>query len=444
MLSPLELENKRILTNKRKYDKLEMDEYLDMVFENYKALFNENEELKKQIKTLTEGIQYYRSIESTMQKALVLAEKTSKETKDAAALKAESIEKDANNRAAQIIGTAEAEYTRIREKCLALVQQFNHYKAQLQVAANEQLRLITSATFEVETPEIENQPASETVNAGTGMEQISAPEPESFSVPVTEPQPESFGIPTPEPQPESFGVPTPEPQPEAFGITAPEPEMESSSALPHIDSSEDKQKSSVYSFSSAGNTQPLPDLSLFKPDVASFDPPKPSDQPVQTLQSEPEPQPVEIQPPFQQPTVQSAAASPKPTPTETDLTQGFTFDNAPVPDKTMVLPDVKSVDREVLRGNKPTLTEEMLSAETINLEDSIREVRGQETAPLEVPKREEPQVLQIEPEPIAQPAQAQGLDSILQNITIGKKKKNNNGGDTQEDPFEFLGSVDDF
>ena len=128
MLSPLELENKRILTNKRRYDRFEMDEYLDMVFENYKELFNEYEDQKKQIKTLSEGIQYYRSIESTMQKALLLAEKTSKETKDAAILKAEAIEKDANNKAAQIVGTAEQEYTRIREKCIELVTQFNNYK----------------------------------------------------------------------------------------------------------------------------------------------------------------------------------------------------------------------------------------------------------------------------------------------------------------------------
>ncbi len=171
MLSPLELENKRILTSKRKYDRFEMDEYLDMIFENYKALYAEYEDQKKQIKTLTDGIQYYRSIESTMQKALILAEKTSKETKDAAMLKAESIEKDALGKADRIINEAENEYTRIREKCLALVQQFNNYKAQLQIAANEQLKLITSATFDVDTPDsLEQTPYESSMTA----EQLSA------------------------------------------------------------------------------------------------------------------------------------------------------------------------------------------------------------------------------------------------------------------------------
>ena len=47
--------------------------------EQYKELYDENLELKKNAKSLNDGVQYYRSIENTMQKALVLAEKTAKE-----------------------------------------------------------------------------------------------------------------------------------------------------------------------------------------------------------------------------------------------------------------------------------------------------------------------------------------------------------------------------
>ena len=428
MLSPLELENKRILTSKRKYDRLEMDEYLDMVFENYKALFNEYEEQKKQIKTLTEGIQYYRSIESTMQKALLLAEKTSKETKDAAILKAEAIEKDANNKAARIIDTAEAEYSRIREKCLELVQQFNQYKAQLQVAANEQLRLITSATFEVETPEIAGQEAPQaSVQPPMMSEQMPAEEP------VAEPQ-----------IPVMSGMPD-------LHVAAPAPSQESED-LQQESSEPVKQKSSVYSFSATGNTQPLPDLSSLDASATSVTP-------------IPSPEPAIPQPSMEIPQPSQAVAQPVPEPAapepEEDITAQFEMYTEapapsiptpepqmaePVPDKTMVLPDVKDVDREALRSRQAMTAAEqqsILEAETINLGDSIRAVRDQEQEVLEIPKQmEQPQVIQLEPaEPEVQ-MQSQGLDSILQNITIGKKKKTN--GDSAEDPFEFLGSVDDF
>jgi cell division initiation protein len=156
MLSPEELENKRVASKRKKYDKIQMDEYLDLVLSNYKELYADNQELQKNLKKLSDGIQYYRSIESTMQKALVLAEKTSKETKDAAILKAEAIEKDANKKAENIITEAEQEYDRIREKCIALVQQFNQYKTQLKQVATTQLELVTSESFDVNSPNLES------------------------------------------------------------------------------------------------------------------------------------------------------------------------------------------------------------------------------------------------------------------------------------------------
>lgn len=161
MLSPLDLQSKKIQPKRKKYDKVQMDEYLELVDENYKELYTEyeklrkeNKELTKKIKTLSDGIQYYRSIESTMQKALVLAEKTSTETKDAAIMKAEAIEKDANSRAEKIISEAEQEYNKIRDKCITLVQQFNKYKTQLKQVATTQLELVTSESFEVDSPEL--------------------------------------------------------------------------------------------------------------------------------------------------------------------------------------------------------------------------------------------------------------------------------------------------
>ena len=156
MLSPLDLKNKMMEPKKRKYyDKDETDDYLELVMEQYKQLYDENLELQKNVKSLNDGVQYYRSIENTMQKALVLAEKTAKETKDAAQLKAEAIEKDANTKADKIVAEAEQEYDKLKEKCLSLVQQFNQYKMQLKQVASAQLELITSDSFDVYSPEIE-------------------------------------------------------------------------------------------------------------------------------------------------------------------------------------------------------------------------------------------------------------------------------------------------
>ena len=69
-------------------------------------LYKENIELKDKITVLNEGIQYYKTIEKTLQKALVLAEKTAQETTDAADKKAESIEQEARMNAKKIVDDA--------------------------------------------------------------------------------------------------------------------------------------------------------------------------------------------------------------------------------------------------------------------------------------------------------------------------------------------------
>lgn len=171
MLSLIELQNKKVEAKRKKYEKDEMDAYLELIFDNYKQMTEENaklteqlrnqerkmqeerEDLNSKIKTLSDGVQYYRSIETTLQKALVLAEKTSKETKDAAIVKAQSIEKAAHLHADKIINNAEEEYQKIREKTMQLIQQFNQYKMQLKKAASAELQLIDGPEFDVQKPE---------------------------------------------------------------------------------------------------------------------------------------------------------------------------------------------------------------------------------------------------------------------------------------------------
>lgn len=372
MLSPLDLQNKRVVTKKRKYDKEEMDEYLDLIFENYKALYDEHQELQKQVKSLNEGIQYYRTIETTMQKALVLAEKTSKETKDAAILKAEAIEKDANTKAAKIVSDAESEYDKIKDKCLTLMQQFSQYKMQLKQVATAQLELVTSESFDIFAPELDSLQSEST----TTIEK----QKDSVQTEVKE-------------------------EPEVVVHTV--KEEEKNSDMSELVKAEQIEEENILT-ESAENV---------------------------------------------------------------DL------------DKTTILPDIK----KELSSSNPTVDEDetisILSADTIDLSDSLQKVRaaeqlvpeGNEEKPVRIqtPKKAEPKQVQdalvAEPvdakplkpldaelvsraaskkrevlEPIPESdKEAPTLDALLQSMNMSKKNKNMKG-QQDEDPFEFLGSVDDF
>ncbi len=193
MLSLIELQGKKVEAKRKKYEQNEMDTYLDLVFDNYKNLLEQNKkleaekaELNKKIKTLSDGVQYYRSIETTLQKALILAEKTSKETKDAAILKAESIEKEAHKRADHIVQNAEEEYNKIRNKSIRLVQQFNQYKLQLKEAASAQLQLVEGDEFDISKPDDLEKPLHETASEDISANETETPVRETPPVHETE------------------------------------------------------------------------------------------------------------------------------------------------------------------------------------------------------------------------------------------------------------------
>ena len=109
MLTPIDIQNHTLKTSVSGYNKKDTEEFLASILDSYETLFRENRTLKEKITSLSEGIQYYKQMENTLQKALILAEKTSTETQEAAKAQADSVIKDAQTKADSIIRDIKAE-----------------------------------------------------------------------------------------------------------------------------------------------------------------------------------------------------------------------------------------------------------------------------------------------------------------------------------------------
>lgn len=109
MLTPIDIQNHTLKTSMSGYNKKDTEEFLASILDSYETLFRENRTLKEKITSLSEGIQYYKQMENTLQKALILAEKTSTETQEAAKEQADTIIKDAKAKADTIIKDIKAE-----------------------------------------------------------------------------------------------------------------------------------------------------------------------------------------------------------------------------------------------------------------------------------------------------------------------------------------------
>ena len=81
------------------YTKKSVDDYIAKVVDTYNVISKENAELQEKIVALSEGMQYYKSIEKTLQKSLVLAQKTADEKQEKALNKAKIIERVARTKA---------------------------------------------------------------------------------------------------------------------------------------------------------------------------------------------------------------------------------------------------------------------------------------------------------------------------------------------------------
>lgn len=102
MLTPLDIHQKEFKRTFRGYSEAEVDEFLDEVVRSFEHLLKDNSDLKAEMEKAREEAARYRKIEETLQSALVVAQRTAEEVKQAAQREADLIIKEARSRARAI------------------------------------------------------------------------------------------------------------------------------------------------------------------------------------------------------------------------------------------------------------------------------------------------------------------------------------------------------
>ena len=94
-LTPLDIHNKEFSKSFRGYSEDEVDEFLDLVVSEFERLIRTQEELQVELAGLESRIEHYRGLEETLKNAIVLAQKTADEIKEAALREADAIKRQA-------------------------------------------------------------------------------------------------------------------------------------------------------------------------------------------------------------------------------------------------------------------------------------------------------------------------------------------------------------
>ncbi len=147
MLTPVEIQNKVFKSSGLGYDKKDVEVFVQEISDSYEELYREKIELEDKLNSTLDALNHYKNIEKTMQKALILAEKTAEEEKAAALTNARQIENDATTRAQIILSDARRELDSIKQQIISLKQVFESYKINLKNLANAQIDLVDSGSF---------------------------------------------------------------------------------------------------------------------------------------------------------------------------------------------------------------------------------------------------------------------------------------------------------
>ena len=154
MITPIEIQSKSFKSGMG-YSKADVDSFIQTVAADFESLYRENLELKDKINILNDGINHYKSIEKSLQKALVLAEQTAEETINSAKSNATVIEQEAILKAQSIVADAKIELDHVHTKTIELIQQYEKYRSQYKALAQAQVELLESESFNIEAASFE-------------------------------------------------------------------------------------------------------------------------------------------------------------------------------------------------------------------------------------------------------------------------------------------------
>ena len=122
MLTPMEIQNKKFEKAMMGYDKEDVNDFISFISEDYETLYKQALESDEKIKSLQSQLETYKNMDETMKNTLLVAQST-----------AETLQKNATEKADIIIAEAQAEAKKIidnakkdAEKATAELERVRH------------------------------------------------------------------------------------------------------------------------------------------------------------------------------------------------------------------------------------------------------------------------------------------------------------------------------
>lgn len=149
MLTPVDIQQKKFKSGFG-YDKKDVNAFFAEVLDSYSQIYRSNAEFKERVITLTDTVQHYKTTEEDLQKSLMLAEKSTEETRQNAEKNAKAMELEAKNRAAEIVKDAQASLTDMQAQLDQLKAEYASYRQKFIDMSREAFQFLKVHDFDAD------------------------------------------------------------------------------------------------------------------------------------------------------------------------------------------------------------------------------------------------------------------------------------------------------
>lgn len=142
MLRPIDIQNKEFEKKIKGYNCDEVDDFLDVVIQDYELLFKENRTLKDKIGLLTETVERYKKMEDAMQKTIDMARETAEKARKNAEAEANAIINKAKLDASYLSRQIDDEHMKRHQEMLNVKGEVEQYKLRIKSLCANMMKMV--------------------------------------------------------------------------------------------------------------------------------------------------------------------------------------------------------------------------------------------------------------------------------------------------------------
>lgn len=142
MLRPIDIQNKEFEKKIRGYDCDEVDDFLDIVIQDYEIACKENRTLRDKIGLLTETVERYKLMEHTMQQSIDMARQAAEDSRKNAETEANAIISKAKLDASYLARQIDDEHMKRHREMLSLKDEMEKYKSRMKSLCANVMKMV--------------------------------------------------------------------------------------------------------------------------------------------------------------------------------------------------------------------------------------------------------------------------------------------------------------